>query len=552
MTVLRALVWLLIGLPVLAGAGATLALSLGLPGRPGFAAYAQALALPGAVRGLALSLGSGLAATLGALLGAFVLGRALVLRPRLQAALAPVLAPVLAVPYAALALGLAFLLAPSGWLARLFSPWATGWVLPPALVTVGDGWGLTLSLGLMLKELPFLTLMVLAGAMNLPVTGQIRAGISLGHTGATVWRRAIWPQLYPALRRPVFVTLAFAVSVADMAVILGPSHPPTAAVQILRLFNAPDAAMMRPAAALAVMLLVALAVLAGAWRLAERPVAALSRRWPLRALARPSRPMMSMAGPVLVLALGLFGAAVAVLVLWAFALRWPWPEALPSPGLDLWVQGGWLAPAWTTTSLGLASAGLSLLLAVAVLETEDRSRHRLGLGPVLLLPLLLPQIGFLPGLTSAFLRLGLPPGWVAVLWAQSLFVFPYVLIALAGPWRALSPEMLRSAASLGAGPWRCLFAIRLPLLLRPMALAAAVGFAVSAAQYLAVLLPGGGRVATLGSEAVALASGADRRIAAVMGLAQALLPLLIFVLALRLPAAAGSGTGHLPDPRPRR
>ena len=89
-----------------------------------------------------------------------------------------------------------------------------------------------------------------------------------------------------------------------------------------------------------------------------------------------------------------------------------------------------------------------------------------------------------------------------------------MLLALAGPWRALEPQQVIAAASLGAGPWRRLWRIKLPLLAGPLATAAAIGFAVSAAQFLAVLLPGAGRVQVLATEAVALASGADRRLSA--------------------------------------
>ena len=53
--------------------------------------------------------------------------------------------------------------------------------------------------------------------------------------------------------------------------------------------------------------------------------------------------------------------------------------------------------------------------------------------------------------------------------------------------------------------------MKLPMLLRPMATAAAIGFAVSVAQYLPTLFIGAGRVATLTTEAVTLSSGADRR-----------------------------------------
>src|SRR5690606_944778 len=81
---------------------------------------------------------------------------------RLLLAVRALMAPLIAVPHAAVALGLAFVIAPSGWLVRLISPWATGWDLPPDVATVQDPNALALSLGLVMKELPFLLLMTLA------------------------------------------------------------------------------------------------------------------------------------------------------------------------------------------------------------------------------------------------------------------------------------------------------------------------------------------------------------------------------------------------------
>ena len=74
------------------------------------------------------------------------------------------------------------------------------------------------------------------------------------------------------------------------------------------------------------------------------------------------------------------------------------------------------------------------------------------------------------------------------------------------------------------------------MLLRPILTAAAVGFSVSVGQYLATLLIGGGRVATLTTEAVALASGGDRRAIGVYGLMQTGAALILFALALIVPA----------------
>jgi putative thiamine transport system permease protein len=60
--------------------------------------------------------------------------------------------------------------------------------------------------------------------------------------------------------------------------------------------------------------------------------------------------------------------------------------------------------------------------------------------------------------------------------------------------------------------------------------------AVSVAQYLPTLFAGGGRVATLATETLALATGGDRRRAAVAGLAMALIPLLALAIAVTVPA----------------
>jgi putative thiamine transport system permease protein len=115
-------------------------------------------------------------------------------------------------------------------------------------------------------------------------------------------------------------------------------------------------------------------------------------------------------------------------------------------------------------------------------------------------------------------------------------VLPYVFLALADPWRAWDRRAGIVAAALGAHPARILWSVRLPMLLRATATAAAIGFAVSVAQYLPTLLVGAGRVVTITTEAVALAAGANRRVIGVYAVAQLLAPIGGFLLALALPA----------------
>jgi putative thiamine transport system permease protein len=69
------------------------------------------------------------------------------------------------------------------------------------------------------------------------------------------------------------------------------------------------------------------------------------------------------------------------------------------------------------------------------------------------------------------------------------------------------------------------------LLRSALASAFAVGFAVSVAQYLPTLYVGAGRFATVTTEAIALAAGGQRSLAAAFAWLQWLLPVLVFALA---------------------
>ena len=89
---------------------------------------------------------------------------------------------------------------------------------------------------------------------------------------------------------------------------------------------------------------------------------------------------------------------------------------------------------------------------------------------------------------------------------------------------------------MGVHPNRVFWRIRFPILLRPILVAAAIGFAVSIGQYLPTILIGAGRWPTLTTEAVALASGGDRRVIGVYAFLQMLLPFLGFALAALIPA----------------
>lgn len=531
--------------PVAAGLWGTLLPAFGhLPGAgltgPSLNAMQDLLNWPGLVQAMRLSIVPGLLATLLSLV-IVVLVTAGWSGTRTFGLLQRALAPILSVPHAAAAFGLAFLIAPSGWISRLVSPWLTGWDRPPDLLIVQDPAGLAMTLGLVAKEVPFLLLMTLAALGQVRQEQRMKTARNLGYDRVTGWLKTVFPPVYRQIRLPVYVVLAYSMSVVDVALILGPTRPPSLSVQIVKWMGDPDLTLRLTAAAAALwqLGLVVLALLL--WRVGEGLVAALGGRWIETGQRRCLDQGLRLTGLGFgVLATGVVTLALVGLLVWSFAGFWSFPSALPdSFGLRNWSRHG----PGTVAAMGetFLVAGLSTLIALALvlgcLESEHRSGRTVttrGLW-LLYLPLLVPQTAFLPGLQILLLQAGADVGRLPVVFAHLVFVLPYVFLSLGDAWRAWDPRNAVVAATLGAPPARVFWRVRLPMLLRPVLTAFAVGMAVSVGQYLPTLLIGGGRVATLTTEAVALASGGDRRAIGVYGIMQTLAALLPFALAIIVP-----------------
>jgi putative thiamine transport system permease protein len=543
-----------LAVPVLAGLVGTALPAFGyLPALGGHTLgldpWRELVTTPGFATSLALTLWTALASTLLSLVlavGVAAATHGTTAARRLGAGLAP----LLAVPHAALAIGLAFVMLPSGWLVRLVSPGLTGWELPPDVLTVGHPSGWPIIASLVIKELPYLLLMMLAALSQVRGAQQVAAARSMGYGRAAAWVKVVLPQVYAQIRLPVLAVLAFSLTVVDVALVLGPGSPPTLAVLAIRGFADPDVSRVFPAAAAAMLLLALSAAAIFAWRAAEALAVRLGTRWIERGSRAAGADRWARVATALALALAvLAGAALLGLLLWSFAAAWRYPAAWPTD----WTLAHWqrqsvalARPLADTLVVACASTALGLALTLAVLEHGSRSpsRARAASGTWQLLvyaPLIVPQIAFLFGAQVLLVRLGLDGTLAAVVWAHTLFVMPYVYLSLTDPWHALDPRYARTAASLGAGRARVFWRIKLPILFKPLLTAAAVGFAVSIGLYLPTLFAGAGRVATLTTEAVTLAAGADRRVIGTWAVLQAGLPLAAFLLAWALPRLQSAG-----------
>ncbi|RED51234.1 ABC transporter permease [Aestuariispira insulae] len=501
--------------------------------------WRQLVAYPGIWHASLLSLATGLTASL--LSFAIVcLITASLYQTSAFARLRRVLGPFLAVPHTALAVGFLFLFSPSGWIVRTLSPWATGWDRPADLTLSPDPAGVSLVAALVLKEVPFLLLMTIGALGQIPTKQNLAVARSLGYRPGEAWLKTILPQIYGRLRLPVYAVIAFSVSVVDVALILTPTTSPTLGILILRWFNDPDLDQQFMAAAGACLQSLLVMAAIGLWWLLERGVI-LMGRWRLERGTRDNRftgsSVWLLVGGLMALTAS---ACMAVLALWSLTRRWRFPDTLPSQ----WTAMNWsryadqlTGPAASTLIIGLAATAIALVMTLGCLETEKRHGIRPGTKALwlLYLPLLIPQTAFLFGAQVLLVASGWDGSLAAVVWSHLLFVLPYVFLSLSESYRGLDDRYARSALCLGAGPGRVFWRIKIPMLLRPILVAMAVGFAVSVAQYLPTIFAGAGRYATLTTETVSLASGGDRRLAGLFAFLQAMLPLAGFWIAIGIP-----------------
>jgi len=529
--------------PVLAGLTGTLLPALGYFPQAGMTSFGletfrDLVAWPGFSASVRLSLLTGGAAAVLSL-GIAVLIVASGQGTRAFRAVTSVLSPLLAMPHAAVAFSLAFLIAPSGLIARVFSPWATGWTRPPDLLILNDPLGLSLIAGLVVKEVPFLLLMMLAALPQTKSNLSVTVARSMGYGRVAGWCKTVFPSVYAQIRLPVYVVLAYSMSVVDAAIILGPTTPPSLSVMVVKWMADPDIALRTRAAAAAVAQLALVLGALGIWRMGEVAIARLGRVWVYSGDRCRWADPMGAVGPALGwTSAAMIVAGLAILAIWSVAGFWGFPSALPDTvTLKGWARHAAVARAagGTTLFVAVVATALSIALAIGTLQTEAIGGRKGVATWLIYLPLIVPQVAFLPGLQTLFLHLGAGSGAGPVIFAHMVFVLPYVFLSLSDPWRAWDGRIGTVGATMGHRPLAVLWRLRLPMLLRPILTASAVGIAVSVSQYLPTLLIGGGRVTTLTTEALALASGGDRQAIAIFALLQTGAAFLPFAAATLIP-----------------
>ena len=219
--------------------------------KPDLSAWRAVLASPGFLASLALSLRIAVASTL--ISAAIALAAAMLLRQTFPGhRIVQFLVRLnLTVPHVVGAIGILYLIAQSGSLARLAHH--TGLITRPAEfpILVNDPHGIGIILHYIWKEVPFVTLILLAALHRLPPEYEALAR-SMGATRWQTFTRVLLPLLAPALLAASAIVFAFTFGAYEIPLLLGAHSPTALPVLAYRSYTATDLAARPEAMAMAI------------------------------------------------------------------------------------------------------------------------------------------------------------------------------------------------------------------------------------------------------------------------------------------------------------
>ncbi|GAA6185830.1 ABC transporter permease subunit [Aliiglaciecola sp. NS0011-25] len=452
--------------------------------------------------------------------------------PRWQA-LEKRLAPLLSLPHLAVALGLVYLFSSGGMLWS--SLWGVFGYSPPQWLGLPHKSLVTMLLAISIKEVPFFLLIFSALGRQLAIKNWLLQGRALGHSESASWWLLVFPIILKQSRLALLAAMAYSLSVLDISLLVGPNIPELYAVVLYNWQTGFTAEQQTLAFVGNLVLLVLLALLIVGiylhewWavkRLRNRAVKGTNLK-----IVRISRLFTHWLGFFSLLTL----AILVTFLVWS--LGWNNQGTINTLSSVNWSfrlwQDEWFfmqGPLLNSLYIALLSGVIGVFMAILALELQRQSTVYLP-DYIWLMAILLPQLSMVYGwqISHTALNGGYHSGWIIL--SHLPFTFAYSYLVLRGPFQSLDRHFELVAASFGYNYWQQFWKIRMMLLRPAMLSALAIAFSVSVAQYIPTLMIGAGRVTTITTEAVAIASGNEQNITAIYMLVQASLPFIAFFTA---------------------
>ena len=229
---------------------------------------------------------------------------------------------------------------------------------------------------------------------------------------------------------------------------------------------------------------------------------------------------------------------IALITIWSFTGRWPWPAMLPESyslrTLKELFNGVHPLPALLGGRILLASVSSLISTAVGVMtaralelyEFKGKSLIRFGY----MLPVIVPATVLTMGLQIVFLKMGIADTAAGVIIIHVMVSMPYCTTIMSDVIRACGIKYEEQASVLGAGPLKAFTEVSLPLITPGILSSLSMGFILSYSQYFTTLIIGGGRVNTLSLVLVPYIQSGDRPLMSIYSLVFVISALIIFFI----------------------
>jgi len=171
---------------------------------------------------------------------------------------------------------------------------------------------------------------------------------------------------------------------------------------------------------------------------------------------------------------------------------WQWYEIL-------WRDDALRTAVGNSLLVAAVSTVIVMLLGVpAAMGLERvRSRWRGWLEPIVLLPLVIPEVMMGVALLMLFAVLQMPLSLVTVIAGHAAFNLPVVIVVVRARLQKLDPRLLDAAYDLGATPWQGFWRITLPLLVPALLGAMLLAFTISLDDFIVTFFVAGPGATTL-------------------------------------------------------
>lgn len=227
---------------------------------------------------------------------------------------------------------------------------------------------------------------------------------------------------------------------------------------------------------------------------------------------------------------------ILILIIWAFAISWIYPELLPNTYslraleyiINIQNVKILLDSLIISFIVVIITIILSLPAAKALALYEFRGKNIFEM--IILSPIIIPTISIAMGIHITFIKLGLANNIVGVIIINLLPCIPYGVRMISDVYKLVGNKFEQQASVLGANKFNSFIYITLPLLMPGIIGASSMCFIISFSQYFLTLIIGGGVITTYPMIMFPYIQSGDRTLSAIYSIVFLIVSLIVLII----------------------